>query len=139
MSRLLKDLTLLFQVILNRLFLSKTNRPPISLSKVIRETSNTPDRDSKIIVSVGTVTDDVRQLEIPKLTVAALRFTRAAKDRILNAGGEALTLDQLALRAPAGANTVLLRGVKTSREANKHFGMGKQFEICMQCFVDNGR
>jgi len=112
------------KVILNRLFLSKANRPPISLSKIIRETSNTPDRDSKIIVSVGTVTDDVRQLEIPKLTVAALRFTQAAKDRILNAGGETLTLDQLALRAPTGANTVLLRGVKNSREANKHFGMG---------------
>jgi len=112
------------KVILNRLFLSKVNRPPISLSKIIKETSNTPDRDSKIIVSVGTVTDDVRQLEIPKLTVAALRFTRAAKDRIVSAGGEALTLDQLALRAPTGANTVLLRGVKNSREANKHFGMG---------------
>jgi large subunit ribosomal protein L18e len=109
--------------------MSKVNRPPISLSKVIRETSNTPDRDSKIIVSVGTVTDDVRQLEIPKLTIAALRFTRAAKDRIINGGGEALTLDQLALRAPTGANTVLLRGVKNSREANKHFGMGKQLEI----------
>lgn len=109
--------------------MSKVNRPPISLSKIIRETSNTLDSDTKIIVSVGTVTDDVRQLEIPKLTVAALRFTRAAKDRILNAGGEALTLDQLALRAPTGANTVLLRGVKNSREANKHFGMGKQLEI----------
>lgn len=70
------------------------------------------------------MTDDIRQLEIPKLTVAALRFTRAAKERILNAGGEVLTLDQLALRAPTGANTILLRGVKNSREAVKHFGMG---------------
>ncbi|KAG6896753.1 hypothetical protein C0992_006328 [Termitomyces sp. T32_za158] len=112
------------KVILHRLFLSKINRPPISLSRIIKETSNASDRDSKIIVTVGTVTDDIRQLEIPKLTVAALRFTRAAKERILNAGGEALTLDQLALRAPTGANTILLRGVKNSREAVKHFGMG---------------
>ncbi|KAG6885128.1 hypothetical protein C0993_005706 [Termitomyces sp. T159_Od127] len=112
------------KVILHRLFLSKINRPPISLSRIIKETSNANDRDSKIIVTVGTVTDDIRQLEIPKLTVAALRFTRAAKERILNAGGEVLTLDQLALRAPTGANTILLRGVKKSREAVKHFGMG---------------
>ncbi|KAG5645786.1 hypothetical protein DXG03_005323 [Asterophora parasitica] len=112
------------KAILHRLFLSKINRPPISLSRIIKETSNASDLESKIIVSVGTVTDDIRQTTIPKLTVAALRFTRGARERILNAGGEVLTLDQLALRSPTGANTVLLRGVKNSREANKHFGMG---------------
>ena len=112
------------QVILHRLFLSKTNRPPVSLSKIIKETSSAPDLDSKVIVNVGTVTDDVRLLDIPKLTIAALRFTTSAKERILKAGGEALTLDQLALRAPTGSNTILLRGKRTSREAVKHFGMG---------------
>ncbi|KIK07697.1 hypothetical protein K443DRAFT_673271 [Laccaria amethystina LaAM-08-1] len=112
------------KVILHRLFLSKTNRPPLSLSRIVKETSHTEERESKIIVQVGTVTDDIRLTEVPKLTIAALRFTRAAKERILNAGGEALTLDQLALRSPTGSNTVLLRGVKTAREAYKHFGMG---------------
>ena len=112
------------QVILHRLFLSKTNRPPVSLSKIIKETSSAPDLDSKVIVNVGTVTDDVRLLDIPKLTIAALRFTTSAKERITQAGGEALTLDQLALRAPTGSNTILLRGKRTSREAVKHFGMG---------------
>jgi ribosomal protein L18E len=112
------------QAILHRLFLSKINRPPLSLSRVVKETAATPDRDSKVIVVVGTVTDDVRLVEVPKLSVAALRFTRAAKERILNAGGEALTLDQLALRAPTGSDTVLLRGKRNTREAVKHFGMG---------------
>lgn len=42
----------------------------------------------------------------------------------MKAGGEALTLDQLALRAPTGSNTVLLRGKRNTREAVKHFGMG---------------
>ena len=70
------------------------------------------------------MTDDVRLTQVPKLAIAALRFTRSAKERILAAGGEAITLDQLALRAPTGSNTVLLRGVRTSREAVKHFGMG---------------
>lgn len=76
-------------------------------------------------MQVGTVTDDIRLVELPKLTIAALRFTRSAKERILNAGGEALTLDQLALRAPTGSNTILLRGKRNSREAVKHFGMGE--------------
>ncbi|KAG2071859.1 60S ribosomal protein L18 [Suillus decipiens] len=112
------------KAILHRLFLSKINRPPLSLSRIVKETAATPDRDSKVIVVVGTITDDVRLVEVPKLSVAALRFTRAAKERILNAGGEALTLDQLALRAPTGSNTVLLRGKRNTREAVKHFGMG---------------
>ncbi|KAJ7083890.1 hypothetical protein C8R44DRAFT_836439 [Mycena epipterygia] len=100
------------------LFLSKTNCTPLSLSRIVKETSNTVDLPNKILFSVGTITNDIRLTEVPKLTLAALCFTRAAKERILNAGGEALTLDQLALRAPTGANTVLLRGKKTAREAN---------------------
>ena len=40
----------------------------------------------------------------------------------LQAGGECLTFDQLALLAPTGANTCLLRGPKNAREAVKHFG-----------------
>lgn len=63
-------------------------------------------------------------LTVPKLTVAALRFTATARARIEKAGGECLTLDQLALRAPTGANTLLLRGPKNAREAVKHFGFG---------------
>ena len=46
----------------------------------------------------------------------------AEKARILKAGGECLTFDQLALRAPLGENTLLLRGSKSHREAEKHFG-----------------
>ncbi|CAE6391749.1 60S ribosomal protein L18-B [Schizosaccharomyces pombe 972h-] [Rhizoctonia solani] len=112
------------KVILRRLFLSKINKPPISLSRITKETSTYPDAAKKIIVTVAPVTDDNRLLTVPKLTIAALRFTRAARERILNAGGETLTLDQLALRAPTGANTILLRGKRNTREAVKHFGMG---------------
>ena len=115
---------LAIQAILHRLFLSKTNRPPVSLSRIIKDTEKVENLSSKTVVQVGTVTDDVRILEIPKLSVAALRFTKGAKERILKAGGEALTLDQLALRSPTGSNTVLLRGKRNTREAVKHFGMG---------------
>lgn len=55
---------------------------------------------------VGTVTDDVRVHEIPCMKVTALRFSETARARIEKAGGECLTFDQLALRAPLGQNTV---------------------------------
>lgn len=71
---------------------------------------------------VGGVTNDSRLLELPSLTIAALRFTEAARARIVKAGGECITLDQLALKAPKGKDTVLLRGSVKSRESVKHFG-----------------
>jgi large subunit ribosomal protein L18e len=42
---------------------------------------------------VGTVTDDIRLIDLPKLTVAALKFTETARARIVKAGGKCLTLD----------------------------------------------
>lgn len=91
----------------------------MSVSRLARNLNST---EGKTAVIVGTVTDDVRMLEVPKMTVAALRFTQTARSRILKAGGSCLTLDQLALKAPTGSNTVLLRGAKNAREAVKHFG-----------------
>lgn len=52
------------------------------------------------------MTDDKRVYEVPAMKVTALRFTETARARILKAGGECLTFDQLALRAPLGQNTV---------------------------------
>ncbi|XP_074571142.1 large ribosomal subunit protein eL18y-like [Curcuma longa] len=106
-------------VILKRLFMSKTNRPPISLRRLITFMSGNED---KVAVIVGTVIDDKRVYEVPAIKVTALRFTETARARILKAGGECLTFDQLALRAPLGQNTILLRGPKNAREAVKHFG-----------------
>jgi len=110
------------KVVLRRLFMSRINRPPMSLSRIASQVKK--GNEKKTIVIVGTVTDDIRLLEVPKVTVAALRFTATARARIVKAGGQALTLDQLALEKPTGANTLLLRGPKNSREAFKHFGMG---------------
>ena len=45
-------------------------------------------------------------LDVPKLSICALRFTATARARILKAGGEVLTFDQLALKDPAGEKTV---------------------------------
>jgi len=99
--------------------MSRINNPPISISRLSRFMKG---KDDKTAVIVGAVTNDSRLLKIPQLTVAALRFTQEARARIEAAGGEAITLDQLALRAPKGGNTVLLRGSKSSRESVSHFG-----------------
>jgi len=79
--------------------------------------------ESEIMVIVGTVSDDNRVESLPALKVCALRFTRTAKAKIIKNGGEAITFDQLALRAPTGTNTLLIRGPKMAREAVKHFGI----------------
>ena len=47
-------------------------------------------KDGKTAVIVGTVTDDKRMFETPKLTVCALRFTAGARARIVKAGGKYL-------------------------------------------------
>eukprot|EP01083_Nonionella_stella_P139401 425185_1 len=107
------------KVILKRLFMSKVNRPPLSLAKIVRYSKT---KEDKCIVLVGTVTNDVRIADIPALRICALRFTETARARICKAGGECITFDQLALSAPCGANTLLLRGPKNARESVKHFG-----------------
>merc|ERR1712003_336689 len=104
--------------VLKRLHMSKVNQPPIGLNRLAKSMKN---KEDKTAVIVGKVTDDVRMLECPKLSVCALGFTEGARKRIVAAGGECLTFDQLALKAPKGTNTVLLRGPK-SREALSHFG-----------------
>lgn len=101
-----------------RLHMSRVNAPPISLSRLANNMKN---KDGKTAVIVGKVTDDVRLMEVPKLSVCALSFSETAKKRIEAAGGETISFDQLALRAPKGSNTVLLRGIK-DREALRHFG-----------------
>merc|ERR1712078_453108 len=100
-------------------YTSKTNRPPIGLHRLSKYMRT---KEGKTAVIVGKVTDDVRMLDdIPKISVCALGFTESVKKRIIAAGGECITFDQLALRSPKGTNTVLLRGPK-DREALSHFG-----------------
>uniref|UniRef100_A0A4X2M1U2 Large ribosomal subunit protein uL15/eL18 domain-containing protein n=1 Tax=Vombatus ursinus TaxID=29139 RepID=A0A4X2M1U2_VOMUR len=108
------------KVVLKRLFMSWTNWPPLTLSQLIRKTK-LPSRENKTAVVVGTVTDDVRIQNIPKLKVCALRVTGNAQNHILKAGGKILTFDQLAMSLPKGWGTVLLSGPWKGREAYRHF------------------
>ena len=107
------------KVISKRLNMSRRNKPPVSLSKLIKHMEG---KDEKIACAVGTITDDKRACDVPKLTICAIRFTEAARARIVKAGGECLTFDKLALRAPLGQGTVLLRGPVKARKAERYFG-----------------
>jgi len=51
--------------------MSRINRPPMSVAGLSRLMKK-PGREGKVAVIVGTVTDDKRIFEVPKLTVSAL-------------------------------------------------------------------
>jgi large subunit ribosomal protein L18e len=59
------------KVVLKRLFMSRVNRPPISISRLARYMTK---KEGQTAVLVGTVTDDIRMIDLPKLTVCALRY-----------------------------------------------------------------
>merc|ERR1712117_728304 len=95
------------KIILRRLFMSKINRPPLSLARLVRNLKKEGNANK---LAVGTVTNDLRIFDVPKMTLCALRVTEKARERILKAGGEIITFDQLALRAPTGKGTLLIQG-----------------------------
>ncbi|CCD13372.1 unnamed protein product [Trypanosoma congolense IL3000] len=115
------------KLIHRRLLKSRSNRAPISLSRIAvcmkrRSVFLAKGKKAPIAVIVGDVLDDVRMTRIPAMRICALRFSKSARERITGAGGQCLTFDQLAMVAPTGKNTMLLRGRKAGRESVKHFG-----------------
>lgn len=119
------------KVIHKRLNQSRLNRYPISVSRIARilqrDALKAPEGknqfNSRIVAVVGTITNDVRIMELPKgLRVCALKFTAQARKRITQNGGQCLTFDQLAQVAPTGKDVLLLRGPR-DREAKRHFGL----------------
>ena len=59
------------RIILRRLFMSKINRPPVSIAKIARQMKKSG-REGKIVVIVGTVTNDDRIFDCPKIKVGIL-------------------------------------------------------------------
>jgi len=57
------------KIILRRLFMSRINRPPLSIARLTRNMKK-PGHEGKIAVVVGTITNDVRIMDTPKLTVS---------------------------------------------------------------------
>ncbi|OMJ82098.1 hypothetical protein SteCoe_17320 [Stentor coeruleus] len=107
------------KVVSKRLAMSRNSRPPLSLKHIAKYMSG---KESKTCVIVGSVLDDARLVQVPKMNIVAIRFAETARARIVAAGGSCITFDQFAQNNPTGAGTVLLRGKRTARVAYKHFG-----------------
>jgi large subunit ribosomal protein L18e len=118
--------------------MSRVNRPAMGIARVARYMKG---QEDKFSVIVGTVTDDIRLTgcKLPALKIVALRVTEGARARIVQAGGEIFTFDQLAMMAPKGKNTVILRGRKSARVSAKYFGtpgVPNSTARCVFCQVD---
>eukprot|EP01084_Bolivina_argentea_P252272 423406_1 len=116
------------KTIAKRLVMSNNHRPVVSLIRVAlayskrTQQANNNSNNDLIIVTVANVTDDSRILKIPKgLKLCCLKISEGARKRIIEADGEVLTFDQLALREPLGKNTCLLRGTLKARAAYRYF------------------
>lgn len=106
--------------IAHRLCLSNTNRRPLSVSRLTVALEG-KDADT-IAVVVAKIVNDERLLELPKMKVCALKYSETARARILAAGGECLTFDQLAQQRPTGEKCLLLQGDRKRRAVAHHFG-----------------
>lgn len=60
-------------IIKRRLMMSRINRAPLSISRLARQMKK-PGREGKLAVVVGTVTNDIRMREVPKMTVSAIHY-----------------------------------------------------------------
>merc|ERR1712021_225910 len=78
------------KIVYKRLNQSGTTRYPMSVSRLVK-VANSEEKRAKTLVVVGNVLNDERLLVVPKMTVCALRFTTAARQRIGAAGGRCMT------------------------------------------------
>ncbi|TNJ29595.1 Ribosomal protein L18 [Giardia muris] len=106
-------------LVARRLALSRTNRPPVSVSRLAKYMRKAGD---KIAVIASTITNDERFNDVPKMNVCALRFTATARSRIEKAGGRCMTFDQLLAEKPTGEGCIVLQGSRKARKAYKYFG-----------------
>ena len=104
----------------HRLCISRTNRRPYSVSRLA--TALEGKEEETIAVVVAKIVNDERLLVLPKMKVCALKFSETARARILKAGGECLTFDQLAMIRPTGDKCILLEGDRKKRAVVRHFG-----------------
>eukprot|EP01080_Neovahlkampfia_damariscottae_P002559 gene2559-3521_t len=109
------------KIVLKRLGQTRALKRPIPVARIAKFLKNRKGASDKIAVVVGTVTNDSRVMEVPKLQICALKFTETARRRIEEAGGKCLSFDQLAQIKPEGKGTLLFKGHR-SDEKKKHHG-----------------
>ena len=76
------------KTVLKRLLNSRVNRAPVSLSRIASYASKKTVQDMEknkqevIFAVIGTVTDDARLIDCPKLRVCAMKFTEKAREKM---------------------------------------------------------
>lgn len=60
--------------------MSRINRAPVSISNI--KTQLAGKAENAVVAVVGSVVDDERLLDLPKVTVAGLRFSSSVRERI---------------------------------------------------------
>ncbi|EPR78747.1 60S ribosomal protein L18 [Spraguea lophii 42_110] len=103
--------------ITKRLTMSRTERHPLKLSNIIEQANG-----KEIVVFVGKVLDDDKILEIPKITIVALKISKQAKEKLTLNGGEFYTLDKLFYISKDLKDVALVKGDKNNRKCTRYFG-----------------
>jgi len=78
------------KVLAKRLEMSRTNRQPLSLRHLAKYMKG---KEDKTAVVVGNILDDPRQAEVPKIKIAALKFSETARERIEKVGGTCISIE----------------------------------------------
>jgi large subunit ribosomal protein L18e len=74
------------KIVLTRLAQTRQLKRPIPFARIAKFMGHRKTSEGKIAVVVGTVTNDSRVMEVPKLQICALKFTETARRRIIEAG-----------------------------------------------------
>ncbi|CAD7682694.1 unnamed protein product [Nyctereutes procyonoides] len=107
------------QVVLKRLFISRTNQPPLSLFQMIQK-MKLPGQEDKTSVVVGIITHDVCVQEVPKPKVYELPRSSLAQRHTHKARGKILTFDQLTLDSPRSVASVYRHSGKSPGTPPSH-------------------
>ncbi|WEL38301.1 ribosomal protein L18 [Encephalitozoon hellem] len=105
--------------IAKRLKMSKSDRQPVKISKIVSELEGS---QGKVAVVVAKVLDDDRIMEIPAIKVVALQWSKGVKEKIERYGGSIATLDQLFELCPNMDDIKLISTDKFARRSAKFWG-----------------
>ncbi len=92
----------LWRVVSKTLLKPRRRRPVVNISKINRYT-----KDGDIVLVPGKVLGSGYLNH--KVTVAALSFSETAKEKIINAKGAALSIEELLKKNPKGTGVILMR------------------------------
>lgn len=102
-----------------RLKMSKNDRQPVKISKIIEKLDGSMD---KVAIVVAKVLDDVSMIKLPPVKIVALQWSKAVKEKVEKYGGSISTLDQLFKVCPNMDDICLIAGDKFARKSARFWG-----------------